>query len=92
MRRDVVDGVLDMYGYEEEILESDRGEKARYLVMKSLRTKRFTPWSVAEKGMLQRVVNTLAGGNYAKDEALDIALTCVYDMRHLGWNLGGVTG
>lgn len=89
MRRGVVDGVLGMYGYEEEILESDRADKARYLVIKSLRSKRFTPWSVAEKAMLQKVVNILEEGGHTKDEVHDIALTCVYDMHHLGWNLGG---
>jgi len=81
MRKDVIEGVLDMYGYEEEILEKDRGPMARNLVMKSLRSKRVTPWSVAEKATLQRVVNALEGGNYTKDEVIDIAMTCVYDMR-----------
>jgi hypothetical protein len=85
MRKDVVDGVLDMYGYEDEILETDKPEKARYLVMKSLRSKRFTPWSVAEKGMLQKIKSAIEGGNHTKDEVLDIALTCVYDMHHLAW-------
>lgn len=87
MRKDVINGVLDMYGYEEEILEHEEAAKARYLVMKSLRNKRFTPWSIAEKGMLQRVVNTLQGGANTKDEILDIAVTCVYDAHVLGWLL-----
>lgn len=90
MRKDVVEGVLKLYDYEEEISEADRSEKARNLVMQSLRTKRFTPWSVAEKNMLYKVVDTLEGGSYTKHEMYDIALTCVYDMRFLGWKLEGV--
>ena len=85
MRKDVINGVLDMYGYEEEILEHEEAVKARYLVMKSLRNKRFTPWSITGKGMLQRVVNTLEGGAHTKDEVLDIAITCVYDAHVLAW-------
>lgn len=89
MRKDVIDGVLDMHGYEDGILNRDAAGKARYLVMESLRSKRFTPWSIAEKEMLQRIVNTLQGGNHTKDEVLDIALTCVYDMHVHRWHLGG---
>jgi hypothetical protein len=89
MRKDVIAGILELYGYEEEILEADRAEKARYLVMKSLRSKRFTPWSISEKAMLQRVVNTLEGGGHTKDEVLDIAVTCVYDAHVRQWLLGG---
>ena len=44
MRKDVIDGVLDMYGYEEEILDHNKAAKVRYLVMKSLRNKKFSPW------------------------------------------------
>lgn len=72
-------------GYEEEILEHDKAEKARYLVMRSLWNKKVSPWNEAEKAMLHRVANTLQGGGHTEGEILDIALTCVYDMHVLGW-------
>ena len=89
MRKDVIDGVLDMYGYEDGILSRDRAGKARYLVMKSLSSKRFTPWSISEKGMLQKIKAAIEDGNHTKDEVLDIALTCVYDAHARQWLLGG---
>jgi hypothetical protein len=91
MREDVIYGVLDMYGYKDrsskdkETLERNNTKKARYLVMKSLRNKKVSPWNEAETVMLQRVVKTLEGENHTKDEVLDIAITCVYDAHVLEW-------
>jgi len=91
MRKDVVAGVFRLYDYEEEVLDNDKPEKVRWLVTKSLRSKKFSPWMVAEKAMLQRVVNTLEGGAHTNDEALDTAITCVYDAHVQNWDLGGET-
>ena len=84
MRQDVIAGVLKIYDSEEMGKVESLG-KVRGLVQKSLKEKEVSPWTVKEKEMLLRIVKTLQEGSYTKEEALDTAITCVYDMHVLRW-------
>ena len=93
MRKDVIDGVLQVYDLVEPTDKKERLVRVNKLVQKTLNGKVISEWSESEKLMLNRIVDKLELNKsfpgegeeevyyYTPKERLGIAMTCVYDMR-----------
>jgi len=88
MREDIISGILELYGYKDAISENDALVKVRDFMRGVLSRKGSSPWLKSEKVILEEILKTLQGGSYTEEEALDVAITCVYDVHRLGWDNG----